>query len=100
MAKTSFTSAEVQDKVDAISMRSHGKPRLAEDNIPDNVKPKLSGTFRLLEELLSFSQLQFQIPGTQLNLTGNYNLDGNQFDFRGKVRMDARVSRMVRAAGS
>ena len=95
MAKTSFTNAEVQDKVDAISMRSQGKPKLAEDNIPDNVKSELSGTFRLLEGLLSFSRLQFQIPGTELNLTGNYNLDGNQFDFRGKVRMDAKVSQMV-----
>jgi AsmA-like C-terminal region len=95
MAKTSFTNTEVQDKVDAISMRSQGKPKLAEDNIPDNVKSELSGTFRLLEGLLSFSQLQFQVPGTQLNLTGNYNLDGNQFDFHGKVRMDAKVSQMV-----
>ena len=95
MAKTSFTNPEVQDKVDAISMRSQGKPKLAEDNIPDNVKSELSGTFRLLEGLLSFSQLQFQVPGTELNLSGNYNLDGNQFDFRGKVRMDAKVSQMV-----
>jgi AsmA-like C-terminal region len=95
MARTSFTNPEVQDKVDAISMRSQGKPKLAEDNIPDNVKSELSGTFRLLDGLLSFSQLQFQVPGTQLDLTGDYNLDGNQFDFRGKVRMDAKVSQMV-----
>jgi AsmA-like C-terminal region len=95
MARTSFTNPEVQDKVDAISMRSQGKPKLAEDNIPDNVKSELSGTFRLLDGLLSFSQLQFQVPGTQLDLTGDYHLDGNQFDFRGKVRMDAKVSQMV-----
>jgi len=95
MAKASFTNAEVQEKVDALSMRSQGKPRLAQDNVPDDVKSEFSGTFRLLEGLISFSQLQFQVPGTQLNLTGNYNLDGSQFDFHGKVRMDAKVSQMV-----
>ena len=95
MAKASFTNAEVQEKVDALSMRSQGKPKLVQDNVPDDVKSEFSGTFRLLAGLVSFSQLQFQVPGTQLNLTGNYNLDGSQFDFHGKVRMDAKVSQMV-----
>jgi len=95
MTKASFTNPEIQDKVDALSMRSQGKPKLAENNASDNVNSEFSGTFRLLEGLISFSQLQFQIPGAQLNLTGNYNLDGNQFDFRGKVLLDAKLSHLV-----
>jgi len=90
-----FTNDEIQGKVDALSMRSQGKPKLAQDNIPDNVHSNLKGTFRLAGGTISFSQLQFQIPGTQVNLTGDYSLDGNEFDFRGKARMDAKLSHMV-----
>jgi AsmA-like C-terminal region len=95
MAKAEFTNPEIQDKVDALSMRSQGKPKLIEKNSSDNVDSEFNGTFRLLEGVLSFSQLQYQVPGAQLNLTGNYNLDGNQFDFRGKVRLNAKLSQMV-----
>ena len=90
-----FTNDKVQGKVDALSMRSQGKPKLAQDNIPDNVHSNLKGTFRLAGGTISFSQLQFQVPGTQVNLTGDYSLDGNEFDFRGRARMDAKLSHMV-----
>ena len=95
MAKAEFTNPEIQDKVDALSVRSQGKPKLAQDHGSDNVDSELNGTFRLLDGVLSFSQLQYQIPGAQLSLTGNYNLDGYQFDFRGKVRLNAKLSQMV-----
>jgi hypothetical protein len=90
-----FTNEKIQDKVDALSMRSQGKPKLAEDNIPDNIHSDLKGTFSLSNGLISFSQLQYQIPGTQVDLTGTYSLDGNLFDFHGNARMDAKLSQMV-----
>jgi hypothetical protein len=90
-----FTNEKVQGKVDSLSMRSQGRPKLALDNIPDNVPSKLTGTFSLIQALISFSRLQFQVPGTEVHLTGQYSLDGNQFDFRGTARMDARLSHMV-----
>jgi hypothetical protein len=55
----------------------------------------LTGTFVLDDGLLSFSQLQFLVPGTRVNLTGTYSLDGKQFDFDGNVRIDAKLSQMV-----
>jgi hypothetical protein len=91
-----FSNDKIQGKVDAISMRSQGKPKLAEDNIADNVASELKGTFNLANGTIDFSQLQFQVPGTQVNLTGIYSLDGNQFDFHGKARLDAKLSHMVR----
>jgi hypothetical protein len=90
-----FTNDKIQEKIDALSMRSQGKPKLAKDNIPDNVQSDLTGTFGLDDGLISFSQLEFRVPGTRVNLTGTYSLDGNQFDFHGKVRMDAKLSQMV-----
>jgi hypothetical protein len=90
-----FTNDKTQGKIDALSLRSQGKPGMAKDNIPDNVHANLKGTFRLANGLLAFSELVFQVPGTQVNLTGKYSLDGNQFDFRGKARLDAKLSHMV-----
>ncbi len=90
-----FTNDKIQDKVDALSMRSQGKPKLAQDHIPDNVHSDLKGTFRFADGVISFSQLEFQVPGTRVNLTGIYSLDGNQFDFHGKARLDAKLSQMV-----
>jgi hypothetical protein len=56
------------------------------------VPTDLRGIFVLNNGLLSFSSLQFQIPGTHAAMTGEYSLDGNKFDFHGKLRMDAKLS--------
>jgi hypothetical protein len=89
-----FTNDKFQDKIDALSTRTRGRPRPV-DGIPDNVNSEMKGTFDLSNARISFSQLQFRIPGTELNLTGIYSLDGNEFDFHGKARLDAKVSQMV-----
>jgi hypothetical protein len=90
-----FTNDKIQGKIDALSMRSQGKPKLAQDNNSEEVRSDMKGTFSLSNGLISFSQLQFRVPGTRVNLTGTYSLDGNQFDFHGKVRLDAKLSQMV-----
>lgn len=90
-----FTNDKIQDKVDAFSMRSQGKPKLAHQNLADDVHSDMQGTFDLHNGVISFSQLNFRFPGTQVNLTGTYSLDGNVFDFYGKARLDAKISQMV-----
>lgn len=90
-----FTNDKIQNKIDVLSMRSRGKAKLARENIVDNVASDLSGVFELDNGILQFSRLQFEIPGTQVNLTGKYSLDGSQFDFHGKARLDARLSQMT-----
>jgi hypothetical protein len=39
--------------------------------------------------------LDYTLPGATVGLTGMYSLDGQQFDFAGKVRTQAKVSNMV-----
>ena len=89
-----FTSEKVQSKVDALSMRSQGRPKEAKAS-PVDVLSEMNGTFRLSDGLLFFSNLHYEIPGTKVDLTGKYSLDGNQFDFQGKARMNAKLSHMV-----
>jgi AsmA-like C-terminal region len=95
VSQVHFTNDKTQGKIDALSMRSQGKPKLAQDQVPDNILSNLRGTFGLAGGLLSFSQLVFQVPGTRVNLTGKYSLDGNEFDFHGKARLQANLSHMV-----
>jgi len=90
-----FTNEKVQSKVDALSMRSQGHPKEAKDNIPDDVLSEMNGRFKLSNGLLSFPKLHYQVPGAKIDLAGKYSLDGNQFDFHGKARMDAKLSHMV-----
>ena len=90
-----FSSDKIQGKIDALSMRSQGKPKLARDNMSEKVSSDMQGAFRLDDGTISFSQLQFTIPGTQANLTGTYSLDGKVFEVHGKARMDAKLSQMV-----
>jgi hypothetical protein len=53
------------------------------------------GQFELGGGKLSFSKLDYTLPGATVALTGEYSLDGDQFEFDGKMRTDAKVSQMV-----
>ena len=90
-----FSNDKIQSRVDALSMRSQGKPKLATDDIPDNVKSRMSGTFELKDALLRLPGLNFQMPGTKVILAGIYSLDGDHFNFEGHARFDAKLSQML-----
>ena len=90
-----FTNQKVQGKLDSLSLRSRGKPKQAnENNGEENVAVDLQGVFILNDGLLAFSFLHFLVPGTHVDMTGNYSLDGQEFDFHGKARLDAKISQM------
>jgi len=90
-----FSNEKIQSKIDSLSMRSQGKPQLATDNIPDNVKSQMSGNFLLDNSTFKSNNLVFEMPGTRVNLAGSFSLDGNRFNFAGHARFNARLSQMV-----
>jgi hypothetical protein len=90
-----FTNEKVQGRIDSLSMRSQGKPKEAQSHTDEDVPVDLQGVFTLKDGLLSFSSLHFLIPGTHVDMTGDYSLDGQKFDFRGEARLDAKVSQMT-----
>jgi hypothetical protein len=90
-----FTNESVQSKIDSFSLRSQGKPKLAKEPHAEDVTTDLQGAFRLDDGLFNFSFLHFQIPGTHADMTGQYSLDGNTFDFHGTVKMEAKLSQMT-----
>jgi hypothetical protein len=89
-----FTNPEVQDKVDMLSLRAQGDPKDAKPGAED-VHSQLVGQFVMGDGKLSFSKLDYTLPGATVVLTGEYSLDGEQFEFEGKMRTDAKVSQMV-----
>jgi hypothetical protein len=90
-----FTNEKVQSRLDSLSLRTQGKPKEAQDGVEGNVPVDLSGVFTLKDGSLSFSLLHFLIPGTQVDMSGEYSLDGRTFDFRGTARLDAKLSQMT-----
>jgi hypothetical protein len=90
-----FTNEKMQGRIDSLSLRSRGQPRLAREHLEVDVPSDLQGTFKLDDGVLSFSYLDFLIPGTHADMTGQYSLDGNLFDFHGKLKLDAKLSQMM-----
>jgi hypothetical protein len=89
-----FTNPDVEDKVDMLSLRAQGDPKDAKPGAED-VHSEMVGQFVLGGGKLSFSKLNYALPGATVALTGEYSLDGDRFEFDGKMRTDAKVSQMV-----
>jgi hypothetical protein len=89
-----FTNPEVQDKVDMLSLRAQGDAKDAKPGAED-VRSQMNGQFAMENSRLKFKELDFSLPGGRIQLSGVYSLDGNEFDFSGKVRTEAKLSQMV-----
>jgi hypothetical protein len=90
-----FSNDKVQDRIDSLSLRSRGEPKEAKEHAEVGVKAELGGVFRLDQGLFTFSLIHFAVPGTHADVAGQYSLDGNTFDFHGKVKLDAKLSQMT-----
>ena len=91
-----FHNEKLQKRIDDLSFRSQGKLNLLGKTPDEPIPSDLQGSFRLNQGVLSFSSLQFQIPGTDADLSGQYSLDGKVFDFHGTLRMKAKLSHMTK----
>jgi hypothetical protein len=89
-----FTNPEVEDKVDMLSLRAQGDAKDAKPGAPD-VHSEMAGQFVLGDGKLKFSKLEYTLPGADVKLAGEYSLDGQRFEFEGKMRTGAKVSQMV-----
>ena len=90
-----FANEKVQDKIDSLSLLSRGVHPAGQGQADPMVTSDLQGTFTLRQGVMSFSSLHFLIPGTHAEVTGQYSLDGNTFDFHGLLRLDAKLSQMT-----
>jgi hypothetical protein len=89
IAHGEFLRDAVQDKVDELSRRGQGKPG---DRDVDNVFSRMTGTFRLENQVMTFSRLSFAVPGADVGLHGDYRMVDDVLDFHGDLKLQAKVS--------
>ncbi|MGB7136823.1 MAG: hypothetical protein WBD46_16155, partial [Acidobacteriaceae bacterium] len=105
LLNTVFTSDNIQSKVDELSLRGQGKPKQAKQAGAieaasaqpgaAGITSEMRGTFTFGSHKLTLSALNYRVPGADIALAGNYNLDNQTLDFTGTARLDAHVSQMV-----
>lgn len=87
-----FRHSTIQRQIEALSRRSLGQAQNPEG---DQVVSRMSGVFHLEDAAIRFRQLSFGVPGADLDLAGDYNLDSDALDFGGALKLQATVSQMV-----
>lgn len=102
-----FTSDKIQNKVDELSLRGQGQPKLAQQEgdamksgnlqraIAADVSSQMRGNFTLANGKIDISTLNYRVPGAEVALSGAYGLDGETLNFTGTARLDAHISQMV-----
>jgi hypothetical protein len=90
-----FNDAQMQQKVDAMSMRAQGKPKLANAQDAEVVASSMSGRFSQADAVVDVSELHYEMPGAQVQMEGRVELMGSTFEFHGKVRTEATASQMT-----
>jgi len=93
-----FTSDEVQDRVDELSLRGQGLTKEAKqkdksDMVP--VKAVMQSSFTMANGVVTMPDLVYQVPGADIALSGTYTLDGGAINFTGKAKMQATVSKLI-----
>ncbi|MHB1935475.1 MAG: AsmA family protein [Acidobacteriaceae bacterium] len=100
----SFSNAKIQKTVDQLSLRSRGRAAEARDmdnetgvQLPgqQDIQATMRGVFELGHGKLKLPQLVCTVPGAEIRLAGVYTLDGREFDFTGRARMQSAVSGIV-----
>ncbi len=92
-----FSSGGVQEKVDSLSRHGQGEPK--NEDI-ENVISNLQGQFILKDKDATFSNLGFDVAGAKVQLTGTYNLENENLDFRGHLLLKAKLSQLTTGAKS
>jgi hypothetical protein len=93
-----FSNEKIQKDLEQLSLRGQGEPKEAKAARLDglhSVESQMNGDFDLADAKMTFAGLNYSVPGADIGVAGVYSLDGSQFDFRGKVRLQARLSQMV-----
>jgi hypothetical protein len=90
-----LNDAKMREKMDEMSMRAQGKPNLANAQDAPVVTASAEGKFTQADAVLDVSELNYQMPGAQVKMTGQMQLAESTFEFHGVVRTQATASQMT-----
>jgi VCBS repeat-containing protein len=92
-----WSSSEVREKLQSFSRHAQGQPS---DEDAGSAVTDMKGVFVLKDNVIHFSKLTFSVPGADVELAGNYEIDGRKIDMQGKLKMQAKLSQTVTGAKS
>ena len=90
LVSASFTSDQVQQKIDELSRKGQGRPK---DTAIANVASNFYGDFKLDRGVFDLHRLEFDVPGALVQLNGNYLFKTEAIDFHGQLRLQAKLSK-------
>jgi hypothetical protein len=92
-----FGNEGTQSKVDALSRRAQGHPKATD--ISDEVSSLQAG-FTMADSTITMSNLSFQVEGASIDLNGTYQMDSGALDFKGSLKLNAKLSQTTTGAKS
>jgi hypothetical protein len=95
LADAEFNSANLQKRIDELSMRGQGKPQDAKSPAASGIRSSMQSDFKMVNGVITLPNLQYTVPGAEIDLSGTYGVNGGELDFKGTARMQATVSQMV-----
>lgn len=93
IASARFSEGGLQAKMNELSQKARGEADSNEP--PDRVATDFAGRFTMKGGVIRFSTLTFAVPGAKLDLAGTYAVRSEALDFRGTVRMEAKLSELT-----
>jgi hypothetical protein len=87
-----FVNSTIQNQIDRVSKRIRAQTRNPDS---DRVVSHMTGAFHLENAVIRFHDLSFGVPGAEIDLAGDYNLDSDALDFGGTLKIQPTISQMV-----
>jgi hypothetical protein len=91
IARARFTRATVQEKIKELSQKARPGPEASDEEIASNFK----GRFAMSDGIIRIPKVTFSVPGARVDVGGLFTLQSGSLDFKGTVRLDAKLSQMT-----
>ena len=87
-----FLRSQVRQRLDGLSRRAQGEPK---DLQIEDVMTELAGKLHIEDAAVTFSSLNFSVPGARVALMGSYDMNQGNINFDGSASLDAKVSQTL-----
>jgi hypothetical protein len=87
-----FLKSQIRQQLDGLSRRAQGEPKNLQI---EDVMTDLAGKMHVEDQSVSFSMLNFAVPGARVALTGDYSMKDGAIDFDGSASFDAKISQTI-----
>ena len=90
-----FSSTKIQGRIAELSERGQGHTKDKQNIGAAPVLSSMQGDFQMAGGVVTLPDLQYSVPGAQIQLKGTYGVVGGRLNFAGTAKMQATVSQMV-----